>query len=156
MRALSVAASLALCLALAVPATACTVPQDAEALRQETLLRINQERGRAGLVPLRPSLVLNRVAQEHACDNARHNRMSHTGSDGSLFGERIRRAGYSYRRANENVALGFRDTASVVTSWMRSRGHRQNVLDRGTEDLGLGIAQGADGRLHWVMVSGRR
>jgi uncharacterized protein YkwD len=100
--------------------------------------------------------VLDRVAQHHACDNARHNRMSHTGSDGSQFGERIRRAGYSYRRANENVALGYNSPATVVAAWMRSPGHRQNVLDRGTQETGLGVAAGRDGRLHWVMVSGRR
>lgn len=142
--------------ALALPAAACVVPPGGDALRHEALVRINHERARAGLMALAPSPVLDGAAQRHACDNAAHNRMSHTGSDGSQFGERIRRAGYSYRRANENVALGFSDAAAVVSAWMRSPGHRQNVLDRGTQEIGLAVARGRDGRLHWVMVSGRR
>jgi len=150
------ASILAFVATLAAPSAACILPQGGEALQREALLWINQERGRAGLPGLRPAQILDRVAQRHACDNAAHNRMSHTGSDGSFFGERIRRAGYSYRRANENVALGYRDARSVVTAWMRSPGHRQNVLDRGTQELGLGVAKGRDGRLHWVMVSGRQ
>ncbi|WP_209426486.1 CAP domain-containing protein [Pararhodobacter sp. SW119] len=148
--------SLFLSLALSMPASACLQPPGGDALRHEALLWINQERGRVGLTAFRPSPVLDRAAQRHACDNAAHNRMSHTGSDGSWFGERIQRAGYSYRRATENVALGYRDARSVVAAWMRSPSHRQNVLDRGTHELGLGLARGRDGRLHWVMVSGRR
>ena len=156
MRTLKFAAAFLLALTLALPAAACVVPPGGDAMRQDALLRINQERSRAGLTALRPSPMLDQAAQRHACDNAAHNRMGHTGSDGSHFGERIRRAGYSYRRANENVAMGFNDAPSVVAAWMRSPGHRQNVLDRGTHEMGLGLARGRDGRLHWVMVSGRR
>jgi uncharacterized protein YkwD len=156
MRRLYLALTVLLGLAITAPAAACIAPPGGESLRHEALLWINQERGRAGLVALSPSPVLNQIAQRHACDNAAHNRMSHTGSDGSQFGERILRAGYSYRRANENVALGYSNAAEVVAAWMRSPGHRQNVLDRGTLEMGLGLAQGRDGRLHWVMVSGRR
>jgi uncharacterized protein YkwD len=156
MRLVNFAAALLLAATLALPAAACIVPQGSEAMRQEALHRINQERGRAGLTALRPSPALDQAAQRHACDNAAHNRMSHTGSDGSRLRDRIRRVGYSFRRANENVALGFNDAASVVAAWMHSPGHRQNVLDRGTQETGLGLARGNDGRLHWVMVSGRR
>ncbi len=150
------AASLLLFMLPALSAAACTPPPGGDALRHEVAARINHERARAGLATLRPSPLLDGVAQRHACDNAAHNRMSHTGSDGSQVGERFRRAGYSFRRANENVALGQRDAATVVGAWMRSPGHRHNMLDRGTQELGLGLARGADGRLHWVMVSGRR
>jgi uncharacterized protein YkwD len=156
MRTMMLASMFLLAGALALPAAACAVPPGGEAQRHEALLRINHERGRAGLSALTRSPVLDLAAQRHACDNAAHNRMSHTGSDGSQFGERIRRAGYGYRRANENVALGYRDAASVVAAWMRSPGHRQNVLDRATQDMGVGVARGRDGRLHWVMVSGWR
>ncbi len=156
MRILTSATAFLIAATLALPAVACVVPLGGDMLRSEALMLINQERSRAGLAALRPSPVLDRAAQRHACDNAAHNRMSHTGSDGSHFGERIRQAGYSYRRATENVALGYNDGASVVAAWMRSPGHRQNVLDRGTQETGLGLARGRDGRLHWVMVSGRR
>jgi len=141
---------------LAVPAAACRLPADAEALRHETLQRINHERSRAGLNALYPSPALNQAAQRHACDNAARNQMSHTGSDGSRLRDRIRRVGYSFRRANENVAMGFNQPETVVSAWMHSPGHRQNILDRGTVETGLGLARAGDGSMHWVMVSGRR
>jgi uncharacterized protein YkwD len=150
-------AALALVAALlALPAVACAVPPGGEALRIEALARINAERGRAGVQALSPSPALERAAQLHACDSAAHGRMSHTGSDGSRFGDRIRRAGYSYRRASENVALGHADAASLVAGWMGSRGHRRNLLDRGVQEIGLGLARGRNGHLYWVMVAAAR
>lgn len=153
MRTLASAAALLLALTLALPAAACLVPPGADAARSEALLRINQERGRAGLAALQSSPVLDRVAQDHACDNATRGRISHTGSDGSQLGQRLRRVGYAFRRANENVAFGHSTASAVIAGWMHSPGHRQNILDRGTREFGLGLARAGDGRLHWVMVS---
>ena len=143
-------------LSAALPAAACDAPANAAQLAHVLMLEINQERGRAGLPALRMSPQLTQAAQAHACDSARHNRMSHTGTDGSNFGQRIIRAGYNYRSATENVALGFPEPGQVLRAWMRSPGHRQNILARRPNELGLGVARGRDGRTHWVMKSGVR
>lgn len=150
------ALSAVLALAVAAPAMACQVPLNAGQLTHVLMLEINQERGRAGLPALRMSPQLSQAAQAHACDSAKANRMSHTGTDGSNFGQRIIRAGYNYRSATENVALGFPEPGQVVRAWMRSPGHRQNILARRPNELGLGVVRGRDGRTHWVMKSGVR
>merc|ERR1711963_942203 len=54
---------------------------------------------------------------------------SHPGSDGSSVGVRVSREGYSWRAVAENIAKGQRDAQAVVRAWMRSAGHRRNILN---------------------------
>lgn len=140
----------------AVPAMACTVPSNAGELAHRLLHEINQERARYKLPGFRMSPRLTRAARGHACDNANHNRLSHVGTDGSRVGARVIRAGYDFRFLTENVALGHRRPEQVLKAWLHSSSHRQNLLEAKTTELGVGVALGRDGRLHWVMNGGLR
>ena len=140
----------------AVPTWACTMPTGAAELTQQLVVKINKERARAGLPPFRLSGLLSDVAQRHACENASQNRLSHRGSDGSSPGTRALRVGYDFRHVTENVALGHSTPDGVLKAWLFSSSHRQNIFDSRTVDLGVAVALGRDGRLHWVMNSGVR
>lgn len=137
-------------------ASACTLPPNAADLVQLLLVHINQERARHRVSGFRLDAALTRAAQWHACDNANHNRLSHFGTDGSRPSTRVIRAGYDFRLVTENVAIGYATPEQVLRAWLRSPTHRQNVLERRTNELGLGVAVGRDGRLHWVMNGGSR
>ena len=139
----------------ASPATACRLPDGAEALARNALAAINGERQAKNLAPLRQDPRLQQAAQSHACDSATRNRMGHDSSDGSDLGQRATRAGYDYREIAENVAQGYPSPASVTQGWMESPGHRRNILMRKAKDAGLGIAVGRNGDLHWVLNLGR-
>lgn len=89
---------------------------------------LNQERAAQGLQAVGQHPVLVDVAAGHARDMAQGNFMSHTGSDGSSLADRLRRAGFCYRAANENVAMGYRDPAHAMAGWFASPGHRRNAL----------------------------
>lgn len=102
---------------------------------------LNEERVAQGLQAVRPHPVLADVAAGHARDMARGNFMSHRGSDGSSLADRLRRAGFCYRAANENVAMGYRDPAHVMAGWFASPGHRRNALSG--EVTHFGFAQSA-------------
>lgn len=151
-------AALALATAFAMPfaAWACDVPASVSAIRADMVAGINAQRASGGLAALSPSPQLTEAAQKHACDNARRNKMSHTGSDGSSMGTRIDRTGYRWRKANENVGYGYKDAAAMLAGWIGSDGHRRNIMARGTQDIGIGLATGSDGKPHWVMVSAGR
>ncbi len=136
-------------------ATACQIPANAATLRAEVIALTNQNRKAKRLPPVALDAKLAKAAQAHACDNAEHLQMSHVGSDGSDLPTRLRRAGYAYREAAENVAAGFRDAPSVMSGWMGSTGHRRNILSRGATDIGIGVAKGKDGQLYWTMNLGR-
>lgn len=156
LRSLPLVAALATAAVLAVPvaAAACVIPPDAGAVAAQLTAQVNARRAMAGLPRLAVSPQLQRAAQAHACDSARHDRMSHLGSDGADLGTRLRRAGYSFRNANENVAMGYRTAERVVAGWMTSGVHRRNILAQGTRHIGIGVALTSGGRPHWVMVSG--
>jgi len=102
---------------------------------------VNSERSKAGCAPLKVNEKLTKAAQAHSEDMARHRNMSHTGSDGSNPGDRIKRAGYEWRAYGENVAHGYRTPESVMKGWMSSPGHKRNILDCTFKEIGVGLAQ---------------
>ena len=140
---------LGLC-ALAAPALACPAPPAAE--MEIHLAAVNAERRKAGRAPLALAPDLSRVAQAHACDMARRGYFSHTSPDGRGMSARLGQAGLSGLCAmGENIARGQRDVPSVMEGWMRSAGHRRNILDSDYTLVGFGRADGPN----WVQVFAR-
>ncbi|MER6530013.1 CAP domain-containing protein [Streptomyces sp. NPDC001508] len=109
----------------------------------------NAARAKAGCGPLRLSPAVGRAARRHARDLIRHDRYSHTGSDGSDPGERIRSAGYRWHRAGENIFLGPHDAQEAARGWLRSPEHRANILNCAYRDTGIAV-QGPPGHRMWV------
>jgi uncharacterized protein YkwD len=130
---------------------ACSVPNTAKQLRAEAAALINAQRRNAGLTAFSSSRKLQKIAQDHACDNANAGKWSHSGQDGSDLTVRLKRGGYRFRAGTENVGR-FTSAPVAVKWWMGSRSHRANILSRKTRELGLGVAIGADKKLYWVMV----
>jgi uncharacterized protein YkwD len=136
--------------ALALPAWACPAPPVAEL--EIHLAAVNAERRRAGRAPLILSPELGRVAQAHACDMAKRGYFSHTSPDGHSMSDRANRAGLLRLCAmGENIAQSQRDVPSVMAGWMRSAGHRRNILDPYFTLVGFGRAAGPN----WVQVFAR-
>ena len=113
----------------------------------------NEVRARRGLGALRVDDRLVRAAQGHADDMARRRRMAHRGSDCSSPFRRMERAGYRYGRAAENVAAGQETLEELMSDWMRSPGHRRNILGPYTE-IGTGYATDAAGTPYWCVTFG--
>lgn len=119
---------------------------------QQVLDIVNRERGQAGLSPLRLQSQLTAAAQEHSNDMARNNFLNHTGSDGSSPFDRIKRHGYNFRRAAENIAVGYSSPEDVMRGWMKSNGHRKNILNSNYRDIGIGSAPG--NQPYWTQTFG--
>lgn len=123
----------------------------------EVLRLVNASRARARVPPVRVSATLGDVARRHNADQAFvQRRISHVGSDGTSIGQRMKREGYMFAYAAENVAAGQKNPKHVHNSLMNSPGHRRNVLSRDVVDMGLHVGRGTDGRLYWTQVFGRR
>uniref|UniRef100_K3WDG3 SCP domain-containing protein n=1 Tax=Globisporangium ultimum (strain ATCC 200006 / CBS 805.95 / DAOM BR144) TaxID=431595 RepID=K3WDG3_GLOUD len=65
----------------------------------------------------------------HSRDMASKNYMGHTGAGGSTIESRVTTKGFSYSVVGENVAAGQPSVADVMSSWMKSDGHRANILN---------------------------
>jgi len=132
----------------------CARPANADAVEAAVAARMNAERRQRGRPVLTPSDRLHRAALRMACDMARNGLQSHTGSDGSSFVDRLLDAD-GCLPGGENIAWGYPDPRGVVEGWMRSPGHRQNILMRGVAHYGIAVAM-RNGRPQWVMVVGGR
>ncbi|MDP2712797.1 MAG: CAP domain-containing protein [Solirubrobacteraceae bacterium] len=124
---------------------------------------INEERTRHGRKALLASGQLRKAAQRHSLQMVRQGFFDHTGAGGSTLHSRVKH-GTSYL-ANarqyalaENIAMSPRGHATarqLVHQWMRSPGHRQNLLHPGFRHLGIGVAAG-DAAASYTAVFGAR
>lgn len=129
---------------------------------ESVLSSLNDARSKAGCGPLRVNPKLMAAAKSHARAMAEQNFFGHAGKDGSRFSSRIKRQGYSYRTAAENIAAGQASAGQVVNSWLRSAGHRRNILNCRMTETGIAVVYQADDRpirgnaaplrYYWVQV----
>lgn len=120
----------------------------------EVVRLTNIERAKAGVGPVQLHPNLMQAADVHAKDIAgkacRIGVLSHIGSDGSNAGDRIFRTGLSFQRWGENIACAHKTPEAVVAGWMRSDGHRANLLDPRHTHIGVDVEKSASGLLYWV------
>ena len=113
---------------------------------------VNSERAAQGIAALQNDSKLSEIAQQKAEDMAKNQYFSHTSPTyGSAF-DMLKAAGYSYKTAGENIAMGQKSAASVMDGWMHSSGHRANILHTSYEKIGVGYAVSADGTPYWVQI----
>jgi uncharacterized protein YkwD len=109
--------------------------------REATLLAaVNKARAAHDLRPLKVDRALVRVARSHSTTLLRRDVFTH-----GDFVTRIRRSGARGPRFGENLAWGTGSRASaatIVRSWLRSPGHRRNLLRPGFRRIGLGTVVG--------------
>ncbi|WP_028192521.1 CAP domain-containing protein [Salinispora pacifica] len=116
----------------------------------EVVRLANAERAKAGCAALSIDEKLMTAAQRHSQDQADHQKMSHTGSDGSSPGDRINAVGYQWRTYGENVAWNQQSPEAVMTAWMNSPGHRANILNCSFTEIGVGVA--SSNGPYWTQV----
>lgn len=129
---------------------------------QAVLAGVNDARVKAGCAPLKVNPKLMAAAKAHARAMAEQNFFGHTGKDGSKSGNRIKRQGYSYRAAAENIAAGQKSASQVLGNWLKSAGHRRNILNCRLKETGIAVVYQPDDqpirgqsqpfRYYWVQV----
>lgn len=120
------------------------------AVVRATLCLLNAERDKQGQPSLRLNSRLAKAALGHAKDMARKNYFAHDSPSGANFVDRIKRTGYltgvGTWTVGENIAWATGEQASpraIVQAWMRSAGHRANILSGAFREIGIGVAQDA-------------
>ncbi|PRD41229.1 CAP domain-containing protein [Phyllobacterium phragmitis] len=127
---------------------------EAEADENPTAL-FNAIRKRYNLPPVDNDPKLEQAALYQAKRMASRGKVSHSVGWGNGFASRLRQAGVRGPAA-ENVAAGQRSTADVFDAWMKSAGHRKNMLDPEFRHYGLAWATPEDKPryIYWAMVLG--
>ncbi|MEU8764465.1 CAP domain-containing protein [Streptomyces sp. NPDC048659] len=115
----------------------------------QVLSLANSERRKAGCDPLRSDGKLRKAAQRHADDMSDREYYAHNSPEGRTPGERITAAGYDWSTWGENIFRGPHTAAEAVQGWMKSEGHRKNILNCAFKEVGVGVSL-ADNGPWWV------
>ena len=114
----------------------------AKIVSSDILKLLNHERRSQGLNVLREDPRLKKAALMKAKDMLENDYFGHespTGVPGWYF---VKKAGYPYEVAGENLAIGFLDSKEVHQAWNNSPSHRYNLLHPKFEDVGIAVLRG--------------
>lgn len=109
---------------------------------ERVLLLVNQKRQEAGLGQLKLNDQLSSAANNKASDMFTKNYWAHISPTGTTPWYFISLAGYEYVYAGENLARSFNTADEVVTAWMNSPTHRDNIMKAEYADIGLAVLNG--------------
>lgn len=105
---------------------------------QYLLTAANQDRAARGLQPLRLDPTLTQAALAHAREMAMHRDISHQFPGEPTLSARGADAGAQFNLISENVAEA-PISAMIHDLWMRSEGHRENLLDPNVNAVGISV-----------------
>ncbi|MFI6982180.1 sigma-70 family RNA polymerase sigma factor [Embleya sp. NPDC050154] len=135
------------------PATRTTAAIDTRArLERAVVDLVNAARAEHGCAPVRVEERLRTVARKHSDDMLARRFYDHVNPDGVRADGRITAAGYRWRSWGENLDRGRQDASHVVAQWLGSPFHRDNILDCGFTDIGVGVTVGPGGTTWWTQV----
>lgn len=112
-------------------------------INQKQLIELtNQQRQKNGLNPLSENTALDKAAAAKAASMFQENYWSHFAPSGKSPWDFILGSGYKFTYAGENLAKNFYQSNEVVTAWMNSPTHRENLLNSKYQDIGIAVVDG--------------
>jgi len=117
---------------------------------EEVLNLVNAERAKIGVGPLVGTAELNAAAAIRAAEVG--NTFSHYRPDGSLCFGVLNDFGIASSARAENIAGNFRSPEQVVSAWMKSEGHKRNILNPVYNKIGIGVYTDSAGKLSWEQM----
>ncbi len=109
-----------------------------------TFVLHNKKRREHNLKPFCVHPQLQEAARAHSEDMIQREYFSHDTKGGETFTERMKKFGYT-SLAGENIAYGsgsYGEPESIMRRWMKSDGHRRNILNAKFREIGVGIYTG--------------
>jgi uncharacterized protein YkwD len=103
---------------------------------------VNQTRQSAGLPALSESSKLNIAAQLKAQNMVAENYFAHISPSGVLPWHWFSKAGYNYKYAGENLAIGFFESEEVYNAWFNSPSHKANIVNPNYKEIGTAVIGG--------------
>ncbi len=102
----------------------------------------NQERSKKGLPPVSENAALDKAAILKAQNMFEENYWAHFAPSGKTPWDFIVGSGYRFTFAGENLAKNFYNSEDVVSAWMASPTHRDNLLNSKYKDIGIAVVDG--------------
>ncbi|MGW9075636.1 CAP domain-containing protein [Streptomyces kronopolitis] len=112
---------------------------------QKIVQLVNAQRAQHGCGPLKVDSHLTTAAQKHSDDMAARNYYEHNTPEGVDPGTRMTNAGFPWSSWAENIFKSPKDPATAMDGWMKSPGHRDNILNCSYKSTGVGVNLSANG-----------
>lgn len=115
----------------------------------EKLIKLhNQARHEGGwfsskIPPLEYNQELSKYAQDWASYMASTNKLVHSSMTSIID--------IGFNRAGENIAYGQIDEEKVMKSWLRSYGHRRNIMNKSFTEIGCGFDYSLNDIPYWCV-----
>jgi len=103
---------------------------------------VNEGRKAAGLAPLAESSKLDEAAYLKAEDMLSNGYFYHVSPSGVTPWHWFNEAGYEYKYAGENLAIGFFESEEVYQAWMDSNTHKDNIMSPYYKEVGTAVVKG--------------
>lgn len=116
---------------------------------EEVAYLVNKQRAAYGLSELKTAPALNSAAQKRAEEIVEY--FDHDRPDGRQCFTVLAEYGIFCISAGENIAAGNANPDSVVTGWMHSDGHRENILTSEYQYIGVGVVK-VEGVIYWTQM----
>ena len=121
---------------------------------------VSVERKKAGVADLTNDSILTELARDRSRDMSSRSYFSHTNPDGKNIFDIMDGVGYSYTAAGENIGVTTNPEDTKVAlelmgAWMKSAGHKRNILDKSFTRIGVGVYRGPDGKAFATQVFSR-
>ena len=141
-------------LALIYPGQKIAIPNidSIKELETEVIRLVNIERSKRGLQTLQQNWELSRIARYKSQDMIDKGYFAHTSPTYGSFFQMIDSFGVKASGAAENIAQGQRTPQHVMSSWMNSPGHKNNILSESFSEIGVGVAKDSNGNLTWTQM----
>ncbi|MGL4551918.1 MAG: CAP domain-containing protein [Gemmataceae bacterium] len=149
---------------IALTLTALCAAQDRPAFKlgdveQKLFDAANESRAKETIDKLRVERTLCAIARKHAENMARQEKMDHV-LDGKGVAKRTIEGGYDYRAVGENLAKASGPDpdsppptpAEIHDQWMKSDGHRANLMNPKFKQIGLAVVKSEKGTYYYCQV----
>lgn len=100
---------------------------------------INKERNKSNLSSLTLNNKLVQAAINKAKDLSENKYFDHNSENGKKFSSWIKETGYEYSFIGENLAKDFNDSESIIKAWLKSPGHKKNILNNNFTETGIAV-----------------
>jgi len=137
-------------LASLLPLTLAAQDQGGRRIEEELFSNMNRARKSRGLPRLVWSEQLAGQARRHSENMSSHGFFSHNDPGLGNPATRLRRSGIAFSACAENIYRQSRvrgAARAALAAWMRSRGHRLNLMNPAYHDTGIGVATMSTGRV---------
>ncbi len=118
---------------------------------QQILSLVNAERARMGLPAYKLDSRLSAIARAKSNDMVKNRYFAHQSPRLGSVRDQIAAAGLSFRCINENIAR-YGSLSKAMVGLMSSVGHRNNIMSKTYNTIGVGIVQDSSGNYYITQV----